>query len=75
MTVAPAADRNAVVVQRAENQLDAGVQGGGYLGRTPLPFLIQLGDQDRVELLTVFPGGSWLDWDLRVLQPCPDHLL
>lgn len=64
-----------MIVQGTQDQLDADVQVGSDFGRTPLSLLVQLGDQDSIQLLTVLPGCSWLNGDMSVLQPGPDHLL
>src|SRR5664279_2139860 len=48
---------------------------GCDLGGTPFAFLVQLGDQDRVQVLAVLPRSAWLHRDSGVGQPRADHAL
>src|SRR5664279_2669432 len=48
---------------------------GGDLGGTPFAFLVQLGDQNRVQVLAVLPRGARLHRDSGIAQPRADHAL
>lgn len=55
-------DGNAVIVQSAQNQLNADVRFGSDFACTPLPLLVQLRDQDRIQLLAVLSLAR-LNWN------------
>ena len=48
---------------------------GGDLGGAPFAFLVQLGDQNRVQVLAVLPRSARLHRDSGVGQPRADHAL